>query len=232
LRRVLSDLDKPLSLTDGVSIYSSQINFCVKKINSGVKEYLNELFALYKELIRNGYILTNGKISPTTYINVAVTALRNEEYNWAQDFISEYAKFLPSSQRENLPKYQLSRVYFYKKEFGKVIELLRDFEMEDVIDNLQAKSLLLQTYYELKEIDALDSLLKSLKTYIVRHKEIDPGRRKNYKNLIKLITQLMSIIPGNQKKIDKLRLTISEMKGIAANREWLEEKIQELEKRR
>ncbi|NNE29614.1 MAG: hypothetical protein HKN16_08250 [Saprospiraceae bacterium] len=230
LRDRIGSLSGPLDNSEAGSIYASQINFCIRQINSGDAKFLKELFIIYKELLEKNLLVTDGRISPNTFSNVNITALRNQAYDWAENFLEVYAQYLPKDKRENLPKYELARIFFYKKEFLQVIEILREFEFTDKFDTLQTKALQIYTYYELGEFEVLDSLLKSLKIYLQRHKELGAERIKNYKNLIKLITQMISIVPGDQKRIAKLKKDLDEMKGIAANKEWLEEKIAELEK--
>ena len=230
LEHLLSERNNLIDSAEANQIYTTLINFCIGKINSGSSEYLSKLFNIYRTLINLNLILDNDRLSSSKYQNIIITALREGESDWAEKFALDYGNYLPEEIKENRLRFQLSVIYFYKKEFQKVIEVLRDFEFNDLLDNLRTKATLIQTYYELNEFDPLDSMLKSLRTYITRHKELDSGRRSNYKNLIKIMTQLIQIIPGDKKKIDKIKTMLSGMKGIAVNRTWLEEKILELEK--
>ena len=47
-------------------------------------------------------------------------------------------------------------MYRYQNNFDKVLSLLRDVEYEDIGYNLISKAILIITYYELDELDALD----------------------------------------------------------------------------
>lgn len=77
--------------------------------------------------------------------NIVTVGLRLGEMAWTEAFIHEYQRFLPEAQRENIVSFNLSQVYFYKRDYDKVIETLRHVEYEDVITNLNAKTLLLTT---------------------------------------------------------------------------------------
>jgi len=230
LENTLADINIKLANDEVINIYSSMVNFCITKINRGNKEYLNKLFNTYQSLLSYEQLLEKGKILySATFKNIVITALRIGKFDWAENFALNYSKYLKGKSKDNLLTFQLGVIYFYKKEFEKVIEILRDFEFKDLLDNLRTKVTLIQTYYELNEFEALDSLLRSLRTYITRHKELDSGRRSNYKNLIKIMSQLIQVIPGDKKKIEKIKNTLADMKGIAVNRAWIEEKIAELE---
>jgi len=231
LEEILGDPNTKLSNDEVYFIYASLINFCVAKINKGNTEYLQRLFNINESLLDYEELLDKGQIlDSANFKNIIITALRIGKSDWAERFALNYSKYLKGESKENLLRFQLGVIYFYKKEFEKVIEILRDFEFKDLLDNLRTKVTLIQTYYELNEYEALDSLLRSLRTYITRHKELDSGRRSNYKNLIKIMSQLIQVIPGDKKKITKIKNTLADMKGIAVNRAWIEEKIAELEK--
>ena len=67
----------------------------------------------------------------------------------------------------------MARVYFFKKEYDKVLELLQQVEYDDVFYLLDAKVALIKTFYELEEIDSLVALLDSFKM-LLRRKKILP----------------------------------------------------------
>ena len=81
----------------------------------------------------------------------------------------------------------------------------------------------------MEEVEPMYSLMDSFRTYINRHKNIPDQRRKNYINLIRFLKKLSNTLPGDKKRIEKLKSELDDMQGIAANRTWLKEKIAELE---
>ena len=128
-------------------IYTYALNYCIRKANLGNFNFLKELFDLYKVLIHKNLIFNEDKLSPWDFKNIAQTALRLKEYKWAENFIQEYNHKLPESFRDNAVTYNLALLYFYQKNYGKVIEKLRNVEFEDFSYNLNSKSMLLATYY-------------------------------------------------------------------------------------
>ena len=89
--------------------------------------------------------------------------------------------------------------------------------------------MLIATYYELDEIEPLDSLFQSFRAYLNRHnKDIPEQSRKRYINLIKFTKKLTNIRPKDTKAIEKLRKEINESEGVVSVK-WLREKINELE---
>ncbi|MCU0391342.1 MAG: hypothetical protein MUE81_09515 [Thermoflexibacter sp.] len=107
---------------------------------------------------------------------------------------------------------------------------MRTVEYEDFTYNLNSKTMLLSTYYEMDELEPLYSLMDSFRTYINRHKDFSLAKRVGYNLLIKFTKQLTKIIPGDKKALEKLKKEVAEAepKGIASY-DWLKEKIAELE---
>ena len=84
------------------------------------------------------------------------------------------------------------------------------------------------TYYEVGEIDPLYNLLESFRVYLNRNKEIPSARKTNFKNLIKFTKKLISLPPSGNKIIKALKAEVESTKNISS-RDWLLEKIAELE---
>ena len=208
--------------------YTTAQNYCVNKINSGKRKFLNELFELFKLQIEQELLLTDGKLNPWYFRNIIVVALRLGEYDWVEDFINRFKDDLPESHKENAVTYNMAQLYFYQKRYDKVLEQLRFVEYDDISYNLNSKAMLIATYYELDELDLLDSHLDTFNTFIKRRRDLTEGRKAPYKALIRFTKKMTRLIPKDTKAIDKLRVEIKAHPNIA-NVAWLLEKIKELE---
>jgi hypothetical protein len=211
-------------------IYQAALNYCVKKLNKGSRQFLEEYFNVFNILLIKDLLLTEGELSPWHFRNIVTIALRLGKYDWTESFIKNYKKSLPHSMRENAVSFNLAMLYFYQKKHNQVKELLQTVEYEDISYNLNSKAMLLSSYYETDEIEPLYSLMDSFRTYLNRHKDFSAAKRIHYTNLIKFTKQLTKIIPGDKKAIEKLKKEVEEAepKGIASIT-WLKEKIAELE---
>ena len=100
------------------------------------------------------------------------------------------------------------------------------FDYDDILFNLIAKSMLIKIYYEEGEFTALDSLLESLRTYINRKKAI--AYHKNiYNNLIRFTKRLVRVGPYDSVQKEKLRREIEEANPLP-ERKWLLEQLEAL----
>ena len=228
LKSLLEEHSLKFPQQEALRIYLSAINYCIRKINNGNLKFLEELFQVYNELIQKEIIFINNELSPWTFKNIVVLALRLGKYDWTEHFIFNYNQKIPDAFRENAVTFNLAQLYFYQKAYDKVIEQLRNVEYEDVSYNLVSKSMLIATYYETEEHEPLHSLFESFRVYLNRHSNIPETKRKNYKNLIKFTKKLTKIMPGDQKAIQKIKEEVAASKNIASMN-WLKEKIAELE---
>ncbi len=230
LKNLISNEIDKFPRSEAEFIYQAAMNYCVLNINKGSSEFLEEYFNLSVILLKNGMLFNNNELSPWHFRNIVVAALRVGKYTWTENFIREYSKYLPESMRDNAVSFNSAQLYFSQKKWDRVIELLREVEYEDFTYNLNSKTMLLSTYYEIDEIEPLFSLLDSFRTYLNRHKNIPAARRTPYMNLIRFTKKLARIIPGDKAAVEKLRKELDEMPtGTVANSKWLKEKLTELE---
>lgn len=208
-------------------ILDAAFNYCILKSNTGYPEFVRELFNLYIEALENKLILVKNKISPWSFKNIVTAGLRLNEFDWVENFIEEYNVLLDDKFRENAITFNLAQLYFYKQDYPKVIKQLSQVEYDDITYNLNSKTLLMASYYELDEIEALGSLLDTFRVYLSRNKEIPATRRKHYLNTISIVKKLSKILAGDVKEIERLEKEINTTQGIVS-KNWILEKLSAL----
>lgn len=209
-------------------IFYTAISYCIEKVNKGNLEFQQETFEIYKSALEKEVLLVDNHLSPSDYRNIVFFALRVGQHEWADYFIHEYASYLEEKYRDNAIHFSMARLDFYRKNYKKVIEHLIKVNYEDVWYNLGSKTILIFTYYELDEYDALESLLQAFRMYIDREKSLTKERKQTYLNLIKFTRSLIRLIPGDKLKLAQLKDEIEQTKGVVS-KPWLLEKITELE---
>jgi hypothetical protein len=212
-------------------MYISALNYCTKRVNKNDKLFLTVFHDLYKVLLKKEilfYGTPTMELSPWHFKNVVLIANRLEEYTWTENFIKEYQHKLPKELRESAVSYNLANVYFNKKQYDKVQNLLQTVDYQDLTYSLGSKTMLMIIYYERDEFEALDSILKSFQTYLNRHKDIAETRRLQYLYLIKFVKRMMKIMPGDKKAVEQLKQEVLEA-NTTASQKWVLEKLKDLE---
>lgn len=215
------------SESEAKEIIDSALNYCIIRMNAGEELYVREAFNLYCQSLENKLLLVKGQITPWSYKNIVTAGLRLSEFNWVENFIKEYSPFLDEKFRSNAVTFNLAQLYFYKRDYQKVIEQLSKVEYDDFTYNLNSKTLLMASYYELDEIEALNSLLDAFRIYVQRNNKLTKGKGSHYLNTINIVRKLAKIKHGDTKNIDKLVKEVIEAKGIVS-KNWILEKLDAL----
>ena len=227
LKELLDKYALDFPKVEAFNLYSSTLNYCVRKVNLGSMVFHQEYIDVIIDFLDKEIIFLDDFLAPEVFNNIVVIALRLEKYSWTEDFILKYIKRIDPKYQDNVLTFNMARLHWYQKSHKKVIQLLREVEYDHLGYNLKSKTMLLTTYYEIDEIEALYSLLESFRAFLNRHKEIPQHRRSLYLNLIRFTKKIVNTIPSDKKAIEKLHKEITETKSLA-NKDWLLEKLAEL----
>ncbi len=210
------------------NFYAFTINFCIRKINSGKLSFVQELFELYKEMLQKKLMTDeHDMLSQFDFKNMVTVALRAGQEGWTETFIRDYRNSIAPEGRKNAYTFNLARLYFYQRKFNKVLPLLQDVEYSDIFYQLDSKTTLMKTYYELGEYLPLMALKESFRILLRRKKIISEQNRNNYMNFIRFTMKLYRADVKDQKRIAALTEAIRNSNNVA-DKTWLLEKVNEL----
>ncbi len=204
-------------------IYLLAINYCIKRLNSGEAKYVKESFQLYKAGIDGGYLMAYNTLSQFTYKNVVALGLGLKEFEWVESFIFKYKDVLDSKHKESIFTFNLAKLKQAQKKYSEAMSLLIQFNPEDLLLTLAAKTNLLKMYYELEEFDSLESLLQSMSTFLNRKKVLG-YHKKHYKNIIKFTKKMIKLPPYATKERIILKKEI-EQAEMRSEKEWFLEQL-------
>jgi hypothetical protein len=226
----LESQSEHLTKSDLRKCYFIAQNYCAFKINQGKREYYVAVFENFKKIIQKGILLEEGGLSEGIFKNIVTAGLGVGEFDWTEKFIEEYAPYLPLGIRENARIFNLSYLYFHQKRYPNVLELLGNVEYNDVVYVLGSKLILIQTYYELDETLAMESLIDSFRIFIRRNKVMSKNLKREYINYLSFVKKLMDLKISGQKATAKFQEQVSAASS-STSKKWLLEKINELQKR-
>lgn len=222
-KQLLFQHGSKFSTTEIRDLYTLTINICIRQVNAGKMSYFKEALDLYKEGLKQEYLLENGVLSRWAYFNIAAAGLQTGEYDWVDFFIKKYKNALEKKYRESSFSFNLARLEYARKNYAAVMNLLQKSNYRDLLANLAAKTLLLKVYFETEEFDLLHSHLDAMKNYI-RRKHVMGYHRKNYMNIVKFAQRLMILNPYDVEEKRQLKARIDN-EEILTEREWFLEQI-------
>lgn len=219
-----SEINKSIHLfkqSEQRDLYLAAINYCIQKMNSGESTYMREVFDLYREAFEQEILFENGLISRWTFLNVMTISSILKEYRWAEAAIEKYQYNIEEQYRENTVHYASAKLKFEQKDYDAAMDLLIQYEYDEILMNLNAKSMLLKIYYEREELTALEALIGSMRTYLNRKKMMS-YHKGNFKNFLKMLSKLNKINPYSKAEKEKLRMQISNINPIIpSEKKWL-----------
>lgn len=198
-------------------------NFCIRRANVGERDFAHELLDLYKTEIDQETILQNGYIAPATYKNIVTLAIALKEMEWVVGFVEQLKQHLRPEHREEVYALNLARILFSQKNYAPILPLLQQVHYRDTLFELSAKTLLLQTYFELGEYQVLLSFLDSFSVFLQRKTSVS-NLRKHYQNLIKYVKKWVSIPDYDKAARQQLWEEIEQLSNVA-ERAWLLNKV-------
>ncbi|MCU0348259.1 MAG: hypothetical protein MUC59_15060 [Saprospiraceae bacterium] len=208
------------------TLFIHSMNYCIDtKINHGREDYYGELFSLYRIALNKEIIFENGQLNPHHYKNIITVGLHIKEFAWVETFIQDYTHRLPKSDQDNALNFNLAQVYFYQKRYDRVIELLQEVEYQNLAYSLGSRVILLRTYFELGEDQALESLIDSYRIFLRRNRLISKEVKQQYLNMLRFTRKLSQLAPYDKKGIEKARQEIENCKSLTGKK-WLLEKAE------
>lgn len=190
-------------------IYLLVINSRIRMINKDRHDLMSETLELYKTGIERGYLLTNGQISRFTYKNVITVAIGLKLFDWARQFIETYQSILDPVYQAETYQFNLAKLNYAMQRYDDALRSLMTTSLsDDIYINLDTKILMAKVYFELNDIDALESLIASFQVFIRRKKGLS-YQRINYQNFINCLKKLNSLNPYDKAAREMLTVHIT-----------------------
>jgi hypothetical protein len=200
-------------------LLTAAINYAIRRQNTGELSYIRQAILLYRWGFDNRILFENGVLSPYAYYNTLQLALKIEEYDWAKKFLNDFKSFLPEKDRENIYKYNLAIFHFRKKDYTIAMTLLQQVNLKETLFNLDARRLLARIYFDVKEMDALESHIESSKIYLHRQKDIG-YHKEAYSNFFRFLEKILKSNLSTHHVKSELNEEITQTK-LLVEKEWL-----------
>ncbi len=224
LKKLLNQYENQLPSEELKELFAIARNYSIRQLNSGNPDYYREVFDLYKISLNKGFLLDRKNfLTPSIYKNIVAIGLHIKEFEWVNNFIEEYALQMEKNYRIHYKNYAMGKWHFAKGNYHEVIGYLFNINYSDIFMMLDTKVTLLKTYYELGNIEVMESLLESFKQLLNRKKVLG-YHKEAYQNILKFARQLVYLNHADKGKKAKLILEIKDTKPLP-EKSWLLEKL-------
>ncbi len=220
-----SELGK-FSYIEQINLFSIFEAVCTLKIESGKKEFSEDLFEAYKEMLdKKLYSYSpGGSFILRIFRNIVHAAVNLKEYTWLESFMEKYLKELPPDTVENMGSLARALLLFEKGEYGKSLEAVSLIQYELFHFKIDIKNLQLRIFYELGLFEEANSLIDTYKRFISGNRYISGRYKELAGNFINLTERILIAREKNDKFSAKTIISeISENKNTLYD-DWLTEK--------
>ena len=198
-------------------------NYCIRKKNTGNKEFSKEALEIYQHGLSIGVLLNDGQISRFTYTNIIVFAIIEKDFEWAEAFIQQYSDVLAEQHKEQIRSYNLAKLEFARGNYDLSLQYLQLAEYKDLLFNLSVKTLALKIYFETNNINTLHAHIDAMRNFIRRHKELG-YHAEIFQNTLSFARRILLLASWDEEKKVALRQQIKETTKVA-EKEWLLAKL-------
>ncbi len=226
-----SSISKTFYISDINIFYTHAINYCIKRIKKGRKEFKQHLFSIYLALIDNRLIYDGNYILVNRMKNIISISCQLGKIDWAKQFLDHYQRDLNPKIKESSTQMFKAFICFYNKDYkGTLFELAQIQSDIDALFFLNIRTFQLRCYYELFESEAFHSLYKTFRDYLRRtKKEIATSKKQSHASFNRIAYMLFRKKEGfSSKSSTDIRHKIEETKPLEL-KSWLLEKCNELD---
>jgi len=201
-------------------------NYCNRENRFNHSTKLKEMMVLYKFSIEKKILVEDNTINTNQFKNIVTVGLAMKEDDWVTNFIESHQQYLKDNDKKNTVTLCEAKVFQSQGENSKVIELLQHVEFQDFMDNVITRTMLLKSYYELKEWHTLDFFFESFSKFVKRNKAMSKHMKIALSNMIAFSKFLVKAKHSNQYTKKDIELKFEDSKPLLMNK-WLLQKIDE-----
>lgn len=213
LIQLLGDQYPILPKQDLQTLWLQLVNYYVRSWNeTGNNHFGYPLTHLFEWAIEADFLLVDRFLPEVYYRNLITITLRIQQYEKAWTYIHSYRSKLNPTIAEASFTLGVSSYYTYKKEFQKVVDLLRHKRFFRPLDEIRARSYLLNAYFEIgkQEEEWLVGQTNNLIRYIRRKSFLPENHKRSFINRFQLFKKVLQAYqPAELQKIsESVKVTI------------------------
>lgn len=234
LKEMLINEKTTLSQDERYSLHNILNQYLVERIFEGEEQFKGERFELYKIAIAENVYKGSADVyfDDIMFGGIILVALLINEFDWAAEFINKFKDELAPDNRTTVINFSLAKVCFAKRDYAMSLKYLSKITSIKIIQYKTAvRDLSLMTYYELSMYSQAYFLADSYRHFLGKNKLFySEARYERMSNFLKYFVKLAKVRENmNENDFEELHMDVDKEFNIM-ERDWLLEKIKELEK--
>jgi len=214
--------------SEQLSFITLIVHLILGKLIPSNRKFFKDIFE-FAELFRSLNIFpdeSTPRISLGLFKNFFTVALTLKEYDWAENFVVEYAPYLSDEFRENEINYSKGILSFKQGKYETSLDFLNKFKMKDISDKINTRFYILMNYLELKAYESALSVLQTIRQFYL-DREIPEVYSELMEGSIKYFNEIIKAEESGR-KIDELIYLEACNTGRFYHKQYVLEKMEKL----
>lgn len=201
--------------------------FCIIENIKGVRNWDKELFKNYKLLIENNLLNSDGKkkITILDFRSILSVALKNKEYNWAENFITDNFKNIKDERMTDIRNYGTAILLFHKKMYSDSLDYITKIKSKSLPVVIDIYVLKMKIFYIQGYFDTAAAVADSFRHFINGNKLIGELLKITLNNFLKYYRKILIFrIKKDQKRLLRLKSELKKSNN-TRDKKWILEII-------
>lgn len=206
-------------------------NYCIRKIIAGDSSYYRKLLDFYMLAIEIGILIEGRFLHPSRLSNIITTSVKADEIELADNLLKDYLEYIDPEYKNVTNLYCKGYILYQRKKYNDALNYLNKCMALKSLFELNAESIVYKIYYETNQKWAFDIPITSFIAKLSRYRGKQPDYIiEGYINFFRILKQIyQKKHKPNYKKKKKDLISNIEKKELLSDKQWLLEKVDELE---
>lgn len=210
--------------------YVNLANYCSSQLKKGKVEYYQKLFDIYKGMHESNLFVKENFIDSNFFKNVITVSCAVEQFDWANNVLLYYKKFIQPKIRESIFCYNKGVIEFNQNNYLLAQEwFLKVDKINDTFE-IGLRIFMLQCIFEVEQDynEATKQSFESAKQFFKRNVKLSSINKNSYLNFINTFIDLYKFKHKITKfNLKKIKNKLNQLK-VVHKKKWLSEKISEM----
>lgn len=214
------------------SFYATANVYCAGQIIAGHIEYNKKTFDLLKIMHEKNLFVEDNFIQIGQIKNMVTVACRVEEYDWAEEILEHYKRYIRQEIRDSVYHFNLGAIAFYKNNYETAHDKFIQVDKIDTVYDINTRMLIVKCLYE-KETEYSEYTMQTFRSterFFKDRTSLTTKSKKGYKNFILILIALYRTrhnVNAKPEDIERIKDKL-DLQKVNSDKRWLLEKIGDL----
>lgn len=193
LRKLIDENIDNFDKEDQILILVEQFNYTKIESLKGDEFYKKENYRILKQNTEmNIYPREGIYFTDSSYIMIAATAFKENDFEWAEKFMTDYKDKLDPVKKENIYMYAQSVMHYRKKNYGEALKGFAKVSIDDFYYQMRVKNHQLKIYVETGNYESAERTVDTFKHFLSTAKYMPDFIKVRLVNYVNFVSRIVN----------------------------------------